>query len=322
MPLIRVLLLLFSATVLAACGGSTSMPRGWPRVVTAGGDACPKLAGRYFDSSAPISQMLASQHVPYDTIEADWAYFELVGDADKGLRVTVVHRDSVSVSGTLSKGTEWSGDYYCKDGWLKVGDGKLPNSWDAEVKADDFQPQRRQLRIAPNTDGALVARLDFTDYDEFTVWCGDGCRGIPLPWTFRTRSAWSMAEPFDPDVPPPVARQRQDAQEEREAALDRARHDRVWQEEQLLENGPPDPAMELVRTRALAALVPGMLLRGVGPRDDGWHLSLEFAELYQLEQFMERLRGSGPVAELRVAPLYRTKTTQGRWTDVVFIRYQ
>lgn len=298
------------------------MPRGWPGVVTASGDACPKMAGRFFDSSEPISQMLASQHVPYDTSVADWAYFELVGDADKGLRVTVMHRDSVVTAGALTKGTAWSGDYYCEDGWLMVGDGKLPNSWDAEVKADDFQPQRRHLRIAPNTDGALVARLDFTDFDEFTVWCGDGCRGIPLPWTFRTRSAWSMAEPFDPEVPPPVARRRQHEQEERESALDRARHDRVWQEEQLLENGPPDPAQDLVRTRALTALVPGMLLLGVGPRDEGWHLSLEFEELYQLDQFMERLKGTGPVQELRVAPLYRTKTTQGRWTDVVFIRYQ
>ncbi len=280
------------------------------------------MAGRFFDSSEPISQRLASQHVPCDPSVADWAYFELLGDADKGLRATVMHRDRMVVAGSLTKGTAWSGDDNGEDGWLMVGDGKLANSVDAEVKAEAFRPQRRHPRLTPTTDGAVVARRDGTDYGEFTVWCGDGCRGIPLPWSFPTRSAWSMAEPFDPDAPSPVARRRQQEHEEQVSALDRARRDRVWQDAQLLENGPPDPAMERVRTRALAALVPGMLLRGVGPRDVGWHLRLEFAELYQLEQFVERRKGSGPEQELRVAPLYRTKTTQGRWTAVVFIRYQ
>jgi hypothetical protein len=186
----------------------------------------------------------------------------------------------------------------------------------------DFYPRRHAMMLAPNEDGALVARLDFIDYNEFTVWCGDGCKGFPIPGTFETRSVWSMAEKFDSELPPPVARERQRVIAKKEAALEQARHDRVWQEEQLLENGPPDPERDLVRKRALTALVPGMLLRGVGLTQGGWHLSLEFDELYQLEQFMERLAGSGPVAELKVAPLYRTQTTTGRITDVVFIRYE
>lgn len=322
MSFFKILIALSALAALCACGDSQDMPRGWPRVIVASDSGCPDVAGRYFDSSEPISRMLAPQLVPFDSVEADRAYFELEGDPRQGLRVTVVHRDSVRLSGRLTKGSEYSGDYYCANGWLMVGDGRLPNSWDDSVRTDDFRVRRRNLRIAPNTDGALVARLDFTDYDEFTVWCGDGCRGFPLPWTFDTRSIWSKAEPFDPDLPPPVAVKRQRDRESQEAALARAQDDPVWQQEQLLENGPPDPTKDLVRRRALTSLIPGMLLRGVAARGDGWQLSLEFDELYQLGQFMERLSGSGPVAEINIAPLYRARTTTGRWTDVVYVRFE
>jgi hypothetical protein len=323
MPLLRILLLMSLAIAPLACGGATKgMPRGWPDLVLASDTLCPNVAGRYFDSSDPITMLMAKRHVEWDSVEADWAYFELLGKADSGLTVKVVYRDSVEKTGVLRKGNAYDGDYYCDGGWLRMGETKSPSLWDAEVRTDDFYPKRHAFRLAPNEDGALVARLDFTDYAEFTVWCGDGCKGIPLPGTFETRSIWTMAEKFDPELPPPVARERQRAIAQTAAELERARNDRVWQEEQLAENGPPDPEKDLVRQRAVSALVPGMLLLGVGPTQGGWHLSLEFDELYQLEQYMVRLQGSGPVAELRVAPLFRTKMTTGRTTDVVFIRYQ
>lgn len=323
MPLFRVLVLISLAMAVVACDSATKgMPRGWPDLVLGPESQCPEVAGRYFDSSEPIRKVMAERHVPWDSANADWAYFELAGQADLGLTVTVVYRDSISRTGTLQKGTPWSGDYYCDDGWLGIGDRDFPTTWDKDMASGDFYPKRHAMMLAPNEDGALVARLDFIDYNEFTVWCGDGCKGFPIPGTFETRSVWSRAEKFDPDLPPPVARERQRMVAQKEAALEQARHDRVWQEEQLLENGPPDPERDLVRKRALAALVPGMLLRGVGPTQGGWHLSLEFDELNQLEQFMERVAGSGPVAELKVAPLYRARTTTGRTTDVVFIRYE
>lgn len=64
-----------------------------------------------------------------------------------------------------------------------------------------------------------------------------------------------------------------------------------------------------------------MLLNAVAPRDSGWQLSLEFDDLAQRQAYMVRLSLSGPVAEIRVAPLYRAKTTTGRWIDVVYVRY-
>ncbi len=318
----RILFSLALALIAAACSGTKGMPSAWPKVVLAADSACPSVAGRYFDSSAPISMLMAKRHVAWDSTNADWAYFELAGNADQGLTVRVVYRDSVSTTGTLRKGTAWSGDYFCDGGWLRIPDGTSLSQWDEDMKTSDFFPKRHALQIAPNKDGALVARLDFTDYDEFTVWCGDGCKGFPIPFTFETKSVWSMAEKFDPDVPTPVARARQQVIERDAAALAQAKTDRLYLEEQALENGPVNPEEVIVRTRAISALVPGMLLRGVSSRDAGWHLSLEFDEPYQLTQFMERLAGSGAVAEMKVAPLYRTRTTRGRMTDVVFLRYE
>ena len=89
----------------------------------------------------------------------------------------------------------------------------------------------------------------------------------------------------------------------------------------MLENGPPIAGEGEVRARGLAALVPGMLLRAVSPRDSGWHLSLEFEELPQLESFLVRLSQSGSVDQIREAPHYRARSTNGRWIDVVYVRY-
>ncbi len=320
---LRVLTILALTLTAAACGQATNgMPSGWPKVILASDSTCPTVAGRYFDSSAPISMVMAKQRVAWDTTNADWAYFELAGNADQGLTVQVVYRDSVSTTGTLRKGNAWTSDYYCEGGWLHIPDGSSLSHWDQDMKTGNFVPKRHAMRIAPNTDGALVARVDFTDYDEITVWCGDGCKGIPIPGSFTTKSVWTMAEKFDPELPTPVARAQQQVIDQDEAVLAQARNDRLYQEQQEIEQGPVDPQEAIVRQRALSALVPGMLLRGVSSRGAGWHLGLEFDELYQLEQFMQRMAGSGPVAELKVAPLYRTRTTTGRTTDVLFIRYE
>ena len=101
-PLIRILAQTFLATMALACGGTTKgMPRGWPDLVLARDTLCPNVAGRYFDSSEPITFLMAKRHVAFDSVDADWAYVELSGQADSGLTVKVVFRDSVERTGTL-----------------------------------------------------------------------------------------------------------------------------------------------------------------------------------------------------------------------------
>lgn len=305
-----------------ACRGETAgMPRAWGPLTLASDDRCPDVSGRFVDSSLPVAWMMAGRQVPDDSADADWAWFELSGRADTELHVTVAYADGVERSGRLTKGDPWNGDYYCEDGWLKVPDRWIPDRWDAELEADGFHVRRHAMRLAPGANGALVARLDGIDYDELTVWCGDGCRGFPLPWTFRTRSAWSVADRWREGAPSPRAMARVREDQRREAELQRARKDPVYLAEQLQENGPPVAGQDAARKRVLVALVPGMLAKAVAPRDSGWHVSLEFEEPWQLEQFMVRLSQSGPVAELKVLPLYRAKTTNGHWIDVVYVRY-
>ncbi|MBC7898392.1 MAG: hypothetical protein H7066_23425 [Cytophagaceae bacterium] len=300
-----------------ACGGeSNGMPREWGPLALGESERCPAVAGRYFEESSPVAWALASAHVTQGP-DHEPAAFELAGDADSALHLTVVDVQGVRDSARLTKGTPYSGDYHCDDGWLHANHRHIPDQWDDAVDAPGFVVRRRALRIAPGAHGALVGRLDGTDYDEFTIWCGDGCKGIPLPWTFRTRSSWSAVDRWDP------ARARKPVQAATSVSNegDRSRNEALLREEQLLEHGPLVAGQGDARQRALAALPPGMLLKAVSPRDSGWHLSVEFPELPVLERFMVGLSQSGPVAEVRILPHYRAKTTQGQWVDVVYVRY-
>lgn len=305
-----------------ACRNDERMPREWGPISKGTGEECPKVAGRYLDSSAPITQMLAGRFVESRDGDAEWDSFELAPPTATGMDVTVRYTNGEERHGRARRGGPYDGDFYCADGWLQVGDRYMPNRWDDEELSRGFFPRRRGLRVAPGKDGALVARLDLTRYDEFTIWCGDGCKGIPLPWTFETRSSWSAAHRWSPDALRAHASRAGRVNATAAAAPANALDDRLAREEAALENGVPVAGLGEVRARALGALVPGMLLKAVAPRDSGWQLSLEFDELSQLQSYMVRLSQGGPVAEIRVAPLYRAKTPAGRWVDVVYVRYE
>lgn len=308
--------MLAAVALLAACNDdSKGMPAEWRPLELAKDTLCPRLQGRYVYALEPIGWQLAGRHVPWDSVPAELEYFAIAGVADSTLHVTVGYVDGRTHEQRLQKGTRYARDYYCEDGWLHIRSGEISHRFDADVASPGFYALAHAMRIARSKRGALVARLDRIDYDELTVWCGDGCKGIPLPWTFETRSTWSAAERWREGTPRPSVVRRQ-----REAA--RLKADPVYQENQRLENGERVAGQGEAHKRATAALVPGMLVRAVAPRDSGWHLSLEFEELSQLAQYMERLSQSGPVAELKVLPLYRAKTTNGHWIDVVYVRYE
>lgn len=314
---IRFLLLLTPCVLaLVACNGDTKgMPKGWGPVQRGEDWRCPALEGRYVYSAEPIGWQLAGRHVPWDSVPAELEYFEVAGSADTALHVTVGYLDGRTHDRRLQKGTPYAHDYHCEDGWLHINAGAISDRFDAEVASEGFYAKRHAMRIARSKSGALVSRLDRIDYEEFYVWCGDGCKGFPLPWTFETRSTWSRTERWREGTPRPsvARRQREEAQ---------LKADPVYQENQRLENGEPVAGQPEARKRATDALVPGVWLRAVAPRDSGWHLSLEFEELPQLVQYMESLSHSGPVAELKILPLYRAKTTNGHWIDVVYVRYE
>ena len=308
---------------LAACRRETAdLPKAW-RPLQLGKDwHCPALAGRYAYAADPVGYQIAGRFAPWDSVPHELESFTVEGSADTALHVTLGFLDGQVVERRLAKGTEYAGDYHCKDGWLHLSSRDIPNTWDAEVASGGFVTLRRALRIAPGKDGRLVGRLDHTDYDEFTVWCGDGCKGIPLPWTFETRSTWSAAERWEEGAPRPsvVAQEREEARRAEE--LERARQDPLYRENEALENGPPVAGQDEARKRVMAAVVVGTLVRAVAPRDSGWHVSVEYEEHAQLVDFMERLSQSGPVARIRHESLYRGRLPTGRWTTVVYVQYE
>lgn len=309
----RVLVLL--ALLLAACRVNDGMPPDWGPIEKGKDAGCPPVAGRYFDSSEPIAWLLAGRKLEWDSLPHPWAYFELAGSADSALAVTVHYLDGATDSARVQEGR----DYTCTDGWLAPEPRYIPERWDDEA-GTGFRANRRFVYVARGRDSSLVARLDLVTFDEFYVWCGDGCRGFPLPWTMRTRPVWSIAEAWSPDRDPPANLAGVRGQEAARAAMRRAEQDPVYWENRELED-PADPERDRVWARVASAVPPGMQLRGVGRRGEGWHLSLEFNDLSQLQALMVQLVETGPVAKVEIAPLYRAKTPTGRWTDVVYVQY-
>jgi hypothetical protein len=81
--------------------------------------------------------MLAGREVPNDSADADWAWFEVAGDGDRELHVTVSHADGVEVDGRLTRGDPCNGDVYCEDGCLKIPERWIPDRWDEALPAQD-----------------------------------------------------------------------------------------------------------------------------------------------------------------------------------------
>ena len=93
----------------------------------------------------------------------------------------------------------------CKGGWLRV-----------DRVVHDPGPDRNNPRpdtvvgevlLRKGWKGDLVAMAKVREAREFTVWCGDGCKGIPLgTWTARTWGRWrSSAVASDGPSPRPWA---------------------------------------------------------------------------------------------------------------------
>ncbi len=228
--------------LLASCTrGSSDMPRGWGPITRHDDAPCPDLTGRYVYAGQPIAWELAGRHVPWDSVPAELDFFEVTSSSDSALRVTIGYADGRQHDFTMVQGNgePFSGNYNCRDGWLSFDDDMISDRFDAEVESDEFHARRRTMRVARGRNGALVSRLDRTDYDEFTVWCGDGCKGIPLPWTFTTRSTWSRADAWAPGTPRPDVTPYQLRERVEESEAMRLRNERILREEQRLENGTP-----------------------------------------------------------------------------------
>lgn len=187
-----------------------------------GGDSigtCPPITGTVEYQPNDLAHAL-TRMLPWAARQAPWWTITAVGSADSVL-VLALHRfDGTRDTVALRRGA----DYGCGDGWLR------PRGADAMFDAvpyDDagHRANRDEFQVAIDEAGHWVGRRTATTWDEFAVWCGDGCRGVPLPWTIRHHVRWSLLAAPGDDVPDtPHAR---DAQQ------------RMLDEERRLEYGDP-----------------------------------------------------------------------------------
>lgn len=105
--------------------------------------------------------------------------------------------DVVWAEFSLRKGS----DYYCKGGklvgdWLKNRQALSPATA-KEFGLPGWTPA--EVRVHRGAAGHLLAELKLSKRYEFTVWCGDGCKGIPV-WLSSQQhlERWSAAPPLPP----------------------------------------------------------------------------------------------------------------------------
>jgi hypothetical protein len=232
------------AAALVACSDRQVVPGGWGPLRLATADTlCPDIAGDYqletvariaslvdeYESDALLLSLSAGMSGRVELSERAMTSLRIEGDVNRGVELTLVYahdsmppRDTVRLRRTLS--------YACEGGWLRLRTVTVPPR-DVDAPRDDsnLTVRERVLSIAGGAKGSLVGRMTTTRMVEFPIWCGDGCKGIPLPWTATKRTTWMRLlnvadDPTSLDMSDP-----------RERQLD----DRLRQEERRLEMGLP-----------------------------------------------------------------------------------
>ncbi len=158
--------------------------------------SCPPIAGTFAHEENDLAHVV-NRLLPYEARQQPWWTVSISGDSDSALVVAIRRVDDSRDTVTITN----RGAYHCPDGWLEPREaGEILRG--VPYDAAGNKANRDEFAIAMDGDGALVGRRTALTWDEFTVWCGDGCRGIPLPWTYREHVVWSSLRPPTTDRPP------------------------------------------------------------------------------------------------------------------------
>ncbi len=236
------------ATVVAtltACGDRVTVPRTYGPLDLGEADHCAIVNGR-FDVQEPLVRWAVVERVlPFDSTRGPIEAFSLLGNADQSLRLLAWSdgraRDTVRL--------QRDRDYRCSERRVVLD---LPTALPADVHDAPVLPGERQTRayrlaLALGAEGALTAELSHETFVGFPVWCGDGCRYLPVPFSRHTSHEWTRVYPL-PEDGKPFPRRRVTAREQRQG-------DRLLEEERALEEGRPlprGPASRLLQSRAEA----------------------------------------------------------------------
>jgi len=82
--------------------------------------------------------------------------------------------------------------YTCTGGWLRFD--RVVHDPGPDLMNPRPDTVIGDVRLRRGSNGSLVARADYKDEKELMLWCGDGCRGIPLgTWGVRVWGRWPAA---------------------------------------------------------------------------------------------------------------------------------
>lgn len=167
-------------------------------IITAEGNDCPDITGTYSIMDRAGYLKLGGH---YEKKPKNWAIINISGNAQQELHIRLYESDSGATNETPIKRVK-DEDYSCQNGLLET-------KWPAEVRlnrSEDAIPEsheyKKSLSFAKSKTGELVMRTNIRHWKGVSVWCGDGCKSMPVPFTSRTRYKWSHWPSADiPDAP-------------------------------------------------------------------------------------------------------------------------
>lgn len=180
------LLLILIALTLASCDPSQHSAKDGQNVITAAGNECPDIAGTYLIMDR-AGYLILGGH--YEKTPKNWEILNISGNPQQELHIRLY--DSLGATNETPLKRVKGTDYKCQNGFLET-------EWPAEVRldrSDDAIPENhgfeKSLSFAKNNKGELAMRTNIRHWKEVPVWCGDGCRYVPIPFTSRIRYKWS-----------------------------------------------------------------------------------------------------------------------------------
>lgn len=306
----RSLLVVISAVVALACGRDADrLPKGIVlRARPAAPDStldCPRVDGAYWIQRGIAWALLVEPRLSEASRKMPWSALELRGDAREQLQL-IVRTQEYADTVTAVRGR----DYACAAGWLvPSGEVRLTDlaPEDSARFFDDPKAQRFAFALAGDTTGALVGRLQVTSFTQFDVWCGDGCRGFPLPWTIEHSTLWEILGPLA--APPP-------------GVVDDDVNRRLAAEERLLEYGEQAVTPPSIERMVQAMMPPGSRILAITPEGAGHRISVLLPGPEAVEPFLGRLINTQGMRGAHEKPGYgawRADTEPRQWQTVIWV---
>lgn len=265
-----------AALFLAGCGDYADKPTDWPPLDIPKGKGCPQLAGHYGNDDPLVFLALVTQHLPREAQSRQWFDVTLSGRVETGLQL------QLGVPGSEGERTIrlQPAAEACHDGWLQL-------SWPSRLIGHD-NPLFRELQgegykelfVARDSAGNLVARQVTARYLEFPVWCGDGCKYLRIPFTRSEVVRWRRLSAMAPLAP-----------------------DRVG----------PDIGTAELRRRVATALPPGTVLDGIDSVAGGYVARIRSREEAGGYAFMDELSAAPWVHSVREEPGSAAQEKDGRY---------